>query len=430
MASYLSKPRAARRAIATPLAFAAALLAANQAHASLTLLQPPRTLHGDAPLIITVLVDNDESKSETYTLPASIEASVSNADNRPVALTLSRDAQAPGRLTLSPGQFRKVRYSAVLPARMRGSASVSLLKWDAATFIVLLDRAAPSVPVASAAPLPASASVTGTPAARSAEVAENAPPASTPHDFVTADSSIARLQSRLSVNEPIYFAVGKNGDTNAKFQFSFKFRLLAPEAPNSKAFLDNLYFGYTQLAMWNLEAPSKPFRDSNYRPSLFYYIPDTGWHSRWFTQLGAAAGLEHESNGRGGADSRSLNIAFVKPIFTFGNPSDYHWTVEPKLYAYLEKGENPDIAHYRGYMDLLLIYGKPNGWQLATTLRKGTRGGYGSIDAQLTYPLGKLLSGAGGYLWVGYFNGWGEDLLDYNQRRHSQFRIGYSVARW
>jgi outer membrane phospholipase A len=48
----------------------------------------------------------------------------------------------------------------------------------------------------------------------------------------------------------------------------------------------------------------------------------------------------------------------------------------------------------------------------------------------LTYPLSKLIGSAwGGYLWIGYFNGYGEDILDYNQRNHWIARIGYSIAR-
>ncbi|MBU6492911.1 MAG: hypothetical protein KGQ45_09060, partial [Burkholderiales bacterium] len=78
MASDLRTSRAARRAIAAAYTVIA-LLAASRAHAGLTLLQPPRTLHGDAPLIVTVLADNDGSTSKTYALPADLDASVSNA---------------------------------------------------------------------------------------------------------------------------------------------------------------------------------------------------------------------------------------------------------------------------------------------------------------------------------------------------------------
>ena len=88
------------------------------------------------------------------------------------------------------------------------------------------------------------------------------------------------------------------------------------------------------------------------------------------------------------------------------------------------------LAAGRGDPDVYRLGGSPAGWQLATTLRKGTKHWYGSIDSQLTYPLSKLLGSAwGGYVWVGYFNGYGEDILDYNNRQHWVARIGYSISR-
>lgn len=416
-----------RLAVATALALSVVPLAAR---AELTLLQPPRLLQGDAPLSLTVLVDHSGRGRRTYHLPDVLKVTVSNDDIKPMALVLRRTSRGSGTITLGPGQFRKVVYAAPLPALFRGIVRVVPENWDAASTTISLDRAAPTQPVAAAEPLaPAGASAATATPTPTTQAAQGQPgpaiPPETPQRALETG-----LPARITGNEPMYFAVGKNGHTNAKFQLSFKFRLLMPDSPDSRSLLDNLYFGYTQLSTWDLQAESKPFRDSNYRPSLFYYIPDTGWKSRWFTSLGIQTGLEHESNGLAGSESRSINMAFVKPILTFGDPTDYHWTVAPKLYAYLEKGENPDIAQYRGYVDLLVAYGKPNGWQFAAMLRKGTRGGYGSIDAQVTYPLARLIPGTGGYLWFGYFNGYGEDLLDYNRRMHSQFRVGYSVVRW
>ena len=101
----------------------------------------------------------------------------------------------------------------------------------------------------------------------------------------------------------------------------------------------------------------------------------------------------------------------------------------PKLYYYLEKSDNSDIARYRGYMDLRVAYGKPDSWELAATVRKGTRQWYGSVDAQFTYPMGRLIPGTAGYLMAGYFVGYGESLLDYNRKTPWQFRIGYSLNR-
>lgn len=378
---------------------------------------------------LMLLATQDSPGRKTIQLPEEIVVRISNDDFKPTLLHLKRAALAPAKLTLSNGQFRRVSYSAVLPKELRGSVRIEPVDWDASITTVVLDRAAPAEPMVAAAPIPAESSATsGTGTAAPASAAVAAAPAATSSDAIapTADAEFARISS----NEPMYIGFGKNGDANARFQLSFKFHILKPDNPSSKSFLDNLYFGYTQLSIWDLEAESAPFRDSNYRPSFFYYVPDTGVRAGWFSSLGIAAGIEHESNGKAGDDSRSINTVFVKPILTFGNPSEYHWTIAPKLYAYLEKKDNPDIQDYRGYMDLLVLWGKPNGWQIGATLRKGMKRNYGSVDVQVTYPLGKLIPGTGGYIWLGYFTGYGEDMLDYNRHSPSQVRIGYSVFRW
>ncbi len=53
------------------------------------------------------------------------------------------------------------------------------------------------------------------------------------------------------------------------------------------------------------------------------------------------------------------------------------------------------------------------------------------VDGSAACTLARLLGSSawGGYLWAGYFNGYGEDLLDYNKRQHWMARIGYSIAR-
>jgi len=412
-------------------AAALCLALSSAAHADLSLLQPPRALTGGAPLQLMLLATQDSPGRKIIQLPEEIVVRISNDDFKPTLLHLKRAAIVPAQLTLSNGQFRRVSYSAVLPKELRGSVRIEPVDWDASITTVVLDRAAPAEPMVAAAPIPAESSATagiGNGATALASGAVAAAPAATSSEAIapTTDTEFARISS----NEPMYIGFGKNGDANARFQLSFKFHILKPDNPSSKSFLDNLYFGYTQLSIWDLEAESAPFRDSNYRPSFFYYVPDTGVRAGWFSSLGIAAGIEHESNGKAGDDSRSINTVFVKPILTFGNPSEYHWTVAPKLYAYLEKNDNPDIQNYRGYMDLLVLWGKPNGWQIGATLRKGMKRNYGSVDVQVTYPLGKLIPGTGGYIWLGYFTGYGEDMLDYNRHSPSQVRIGYSVFRW
>ncbi|WP_429499169.1 phospholipase A [Robbsia andropogonis] len=85
-------------------------------------------------------------------------------------------------------------------------------------------------------------------------------------------------------------------------------------------------------------------------------------------------GSEHESNGQAGNDSRSINIAYVQPIVHFSMPWSTQLTLAPKIYYYLQKSENSDIAKYRDYTDFQIRYGRPDGLELFTTLRKGNHG--------------------------------------------------------
>ncbi|VVE44385.1 outer membrane phospholipase A [Pandoraea communis] len=427
LATFAPSPLCAIRIGTTALC----LVLSTAANAELALLQAPRALTGEAPLQLTLLATQDTQGRKTIKLPDEIVVRISNDDFGPTLLHLKRAAAAPAEVTLSKGQFRRISYAAALPKELRGTLHLEPIDWDVSTTTIVLDRAAPTEPMVAAAPAPSGAGAAqaagkGTPASAAAAAAGVTASAAPDVIAPTTDTEFARISS----NEPMYMAFGRNGGSNARFQLSFKFHILKPDNPASKSFLDNLYFGYTQLSIWDLQAESAPFRDSNYRPSLFYYTPDTGARANWFTSLGIAAGVEHESNGKAGDDSRSLNTLFVKPILKFGDPSEYHWTVAPKLYAYLEKNDNRDIQDYRGYMDLLVLWGKPNGWQVGATLRKGMKRNYGSVDVQVTYPLGKLIPGAGGYLWLGYFTGYGETLLDYNHHSRSQVRVGYSVFRW
>ena len=127
-------------------------------------------------------------------------------------------------------------------------------------------------------------------------------------------------------------------------------------------------------------------------------------------------------------DSRSLNIAFARPIFTFGDISKYHWTVAPKVYAYLEKTDNSDIPDYRGYVDLLVKFGKPDALELTATLRKGTKRAYGSAQLDATYMIARIFPRVGAFPHVQYFYGYGETLLEYDRNVDSQVRVGLTIV--
>lgn len=232
----------------------------------------------------------------------------------------------------------------------------------------------------------------------------------------------------LSVLEPVYFAAGLNG-VNARFQLSFKYRLFDPDATPVQWFpaLGKLHFGYTQTSFWNMRASSMPFHDTSYRPSLF-------WQSKLDEKntIGLAylrSGYEHESNGKEGISSRSINIVYFQPVwrkdFVFGDSLFF----APRLYGYLNQDGNPDIARYRGYADWQIRYGDERDWLLSSRIRTGTAG-YGSAQLELSVPLRKpLFSRTGGFLYFQLFSGYGESLLDYNLKSPTQLRIGFAIVR-
>lgn len=233
-------------------------------------------------------------------------------------------------------------------------------------------------------------------------------------------------EAALSANEPMYFVVGKGGV--ARFQFSFKYRVFDPDSQPVAWFspLANLHFGYTQTSLWDLGGESKPFVDSSYRPSFFWQGTTLG-DGRKPDMM--RAGFEHESNGKDGTNSRSINTIFVQSVWLTRLSDGRILGLMPKVYAYQDKSDNPDIQRYRGYADWEFGVGRPGGTMLMAKLRSGT-GGYGSAQVEISYPLRKpLFARAGGFVFLQLSNGYGETLLDYNRRSSTQARLGFAIVR-
>ena len=241
----------------------------------------------------------------------------------------------------------------------------------------------------------------------------------------------ATAEPALSFYDPMYFLVGANGGANARFQLSFKYRLFDREGSVVRMLpiLEGLHFGYTQTSLWDLSTRSAPFRDTSYRPAFFYrFAVPMAPNSRH--RLDWRAGLEHESNGREGEDSRSVNTAFVEIDwrYRFGDGLS-HIGLAPKLWSYLEKSDNEDIQRYRGYGELGLRAGRDDGWLARVNLRRGNAG-KGSTQVDVSYPLRQsIFSSVGAFVHLQYFDGEGETLLDYDRSDHTQFRIGFSIVR-
>ena len=114
----------------------------------------------------------------------------------------------------------------------------------------------------------------------------------------------------------------------------------------------------------------------------------------------------------------------------FSLNGDTRLTVAPRAWFYAgDLSDNPDIRRYRGNAGLFVEIGEENGLRLSTSSRFNFGSGKGSIAADLSYPLRRLLGGGPDfYLFGQTFTGYGENLLDYT-RRMKRLRIGLALVR-
>jgi outer membrane phospholipase A len=252
------------------------------------------------------------------------------------------------------------------------------------------------------------------------------PPVAPPADRSAGNAFIGNL----APYEPIYAVYGPGTNTDARLQLSFEYRLFgsrdAAHLPSS--WRDGLHFAYTQRMFWDLGANSMPFRNIDYQPELIYVTPTRMLKNGM--SLALQGGLRHESNGRDGDASRSINSFYVAPMAAFSLGEERRLLVAPRLTFYVgDKSDNPDIVRYRGHAGLFLQVGDDDGLRLSTNSRFNFGSGKGAINADLSYPLPRLLGGGPDlYLFAQGFAGYGENLLDYN-RSITRLRIGFALVR-
>ena len=189
----------------------------------------------------------------------------------------------------------------------------------------------------------------------------------------------------------------------------------------------DLWFAYTQRSMWQLwdHADSAPFRSTDYQPEVIYVVPiphtaaalPGGWRWRMLQ-----TGLVHQSNGQADPLSRSWNRAFVGAGFERGDVA-----LQLRAMHRLPEGgqdDNPDVTHYIGGGEAVLSW-LPGRSIAALTWRTGQSLRRGSVQLDWTYPVdSEQPLGLRWYLQL--FSGYGETLLEYNQR-HSSIGFGLTL---
>lgn len=369
---------------------------------------------------VGIIVLNAGTDPATVELPANLPATLTRESMREEVTLVRRDRMAT-TLPVAPSAFVRAEYSITVPAGMAGNVMIEVSGSPPIRGVLLVQAGAPSIPDPLATKL------------ESSKTPSTAPLVDT-SDQNARSGFVEYFASHFSGHEPVYFLFGTERP-NAKFQFSFKYRVLNPEGSWSKAIpaLGGFHLAYSQTSFWDLEGESKPFYDNSYRPELLFAydsILPKDWNIPGVSRVGLQLGLQHESNGRAGADSRSMNIAYVRPIFVFGEEKGLFLTLAPRVFTYVQDvDDNPDIADYRGHADLRATVGWDGGLQLAAVARLGDDADKGSLQLDLTYPLRQRLGGnMDVYLHAQFFTGYGESLLDYN-RSDNTFRLGISMVR-
>lgn len=202
-------------------------------------------------------------------------------------------------------------------------------------------------------------------------------------------------------------------NTNVKFQISIQQKLTKSTLPWGTY----LYLFYTQKVFWNILQESLPMTDLNFNPGIGLCKP-LFVKNRYIGKLLLV--LEHESNGRDGADSRSWNrLTFGANIIV-----DPCLSVHGKIWIpIIDSGNNRDITEYCGIYQVGTTFQKDR-WNASVVLvkRAGWNLNYNTI-IELAWQLSKKHNQ---YLFLQYYNGYGEGLLEYN-KFHSQLRLGFVI---
>lgn len=249
----------------------------------------------------------------------------------------------------------------------------------------------------------------------------------TPEDSLqklNTDSIVRDFDSRpfFGLYKDNYFVLGTalnekptQYNSDVKFQISFRQRLTKAVLP----WHSYLFLFYTQKAMWNIFEESLPFRDLNFNPGI-------GISKLIISKdrlMGKATILfEHESNGRDGEASRSWNkVSLCGSLFVLRD-----LMVHGKIWIPIIDGkQNKDILSYSGIFQVGAQYISPNKrWVVDATFVK--RKGW-NFNFNTTINVGFRLSRtANQFLMLHFYDGYGENLLDYN-KYHCRIRLGLLI---
>lgn len=218
-----------------------------------------------------------------------------------------------------------------------------------------------------------------------------------------------------------YFAGGTTiggkptaANSNVKFQISISQRLTKSQLP----FDTYLFVAYTQKNIWNVLQESMPMHDMNFNPGIglgHLIVHKNKYIGKAYFMI------EHESNGKDSTLSRSWNKVTLAAALMINK------NFELQLKAWvpiIDSGNNKDILTYNGLGQTALNYMTDNGrLRLATIVTWRKKFMRFNTQWEISYKLSRKENQ---FLFLQYYNGYGENLLDYNKFK-SIVRIGFVI---
>ena len=413
-------------------------LYADQSAAHPRLLTPDVYVTAGSNLTLMLLRPTDANSGALSSAPSSTLTLIWVANDRTEESVFTLQAAPSQPLTLDGQNFQTFAYTGIVPGGLNGPAMIETREMPIARGLVSVQSKRSSLLLAESAATPAGPS-SAEKHASAAGIQTAAPLDAGDHERLLRRAIRTPIIPGLYANEPVYLVFGYRPGLNARFQVSFKYK------PFETTWLRHLGGAFTTTSLWDLHSTSMPFVDSTYRPSLSWYGDSKPFLGSKNVRLTWQVGMwEHESNGKGntdiaqtssGSDSRSMNIGFIRPTFTWQMTENDSLTVALKLYTYYDKAvENSDINLYRGNADLQLRY-QHDDWIFSGLFRRGRVGYYSELNFCIPQnsfvkwfspDLGK--KNVHGWLLVQYLSGYGETLLDYNRRIPEQLRVGFMLV--
>jgi phospholipase A1 len=206
----------------------------------------------------------------------------------------------------------------------------------------------------------------------------------------------------------------KAANSNVKFQLSISQRLTKSILP----FDTYLFIHFTQKTIWNVMEESMPMRDLNFNPGIG--LGHLIIHRNRYVGK-AMLMLEHESNGKDSLMSRSWNKVSLGVNLMMSN----HIDAQIKLWApIIDSDNNRDILRYNGIGHFgLNYYNNDKRFHAGLLTTWCTKSSNFNTQWELSFKMNKKVNQ---YLFIQYYNGYGENLLDYN-RHKSVVRIGFVI---